>query len=164
MIYVAVDYSPRLSRGEQNLLQLPNRLAQLRPLMRRGVAPRVNRMLLRHWESKGAAFGHRWAPWAASTLRKRRRKGNEGKGILRDTDHLFKAVFRERTTDNRLRAIKGGLKLSLDIRVPRALYHQVGTMHMPERQVIPDPLPRPFKTEIRGVVRLYILTGRIDND
>lgn len=161
MIGVEVKYTPRLSRGEQNLLQLPNRLRNLRPLMQGAVAPAANRMLLRHWNSKGAAFGHRWAAWAASTLRKRLAKGNASKGILLDTEHLFKTLFRARSTDDRLKVVAGGLRLALNVRVPYSDKHQVGTLYMPARQVIPDPLPLKFRSEVRDIVRQFILTGRI---
>lgn len=164
MITVAVDYNPRLTRGEQNLLALPNRLANLRPVMVGSVAPAVNRMLIRHWESKGAAFGHRWAPWAPSTLRKRTAKGNAEKGILRDTDHLFKTLIRARSGDDRLKVIRGGLRLQINTREAKAVYHQVGTQYMPERQVIPDPLPKSFRDEVRTIIRKFILSGRVERD
>lgn len=161
MIRVEVNYKPRLTKGEQALLQLPNRLRNLRKLMVEGVAPAANRMLRRHWDSKGAAFGHAWAAWAPSTLAARIRKGNAGMGLLRDTDHLFRVLFRGRSTDDRLRVVAGGLRLQLNTGVPYGIYHQVGTSHMPERQIIPDPLPRSFVREVRGIVRDYLLTGKV---
>jgi hypothetical protein len=161
MMNVEVSYTPRLSPVEQHLLKLPNRLRNLRPLMQRGIAPAFNAMLKRHWDSKGAAFGRRWAPWAESTRAARIAKGNAAKGLLRDTDHLFKVLFRERATDNRLRVVAGGVEFRPNVNVPYALFHQVGTSRMPERQVIPDPLPRSFKQECRAIVREFILTGYI---
>ncbi len=164
MITVAVNYNPRLTRGEQNLLAIPNRLANLRPVMVGAIAPAANRMLARHWESKGAAFGHKWATWAPSTLRKRLAKGNAEKGILRDTDHLYKTIIRVRSGDDRLRVIQGGLRLQLNTREAKAVYHQVGTQFMPERQVIPDPLPKSFRSEVRALLRKFILSGRVERD
>lgn len=157
---VSLDYNPRLTPAERKLLALPSRLKNLRPLMQRGIAPAVNRMLQRHWDSKG---GHTWAPLAASTIRAKKRKGTLDKGILRDTDHLFKALFRARDTDSRLRTIPGGLRLSLNTGIPYAVYHQVGTSRMPERQVIPSPFPRPFLTEIRSIIREFLETGEVPN-
>jgi hypothetical protein len=162
VLRVVVNYSPRLTKGEQALLALPNRLRNLRPLMQEAIAPEVNAMLKRHWDSKGAAFGHRWAPWAASTKRARIRKGNADKGLLRDTDHLFQAVFRARSTDDRLRIINGGLRLQLNTGVPYAIFHQVGTQFMPERQVIPNPLPNTFIRRVRAVIREFLLTGKVN--
>lgn len=161
MIRVEVNYNPRLSPGEKTLLQLPNRMKNLRVFMKNIVVPEaVDPMLKKHWDSKGAAFGHPWAPWAPSTRAARIRKGNAAKGILRDTDHLFKTLFRARVTDDRLKVVSGGLRLQLNTGVPYAIFHQVGTSRMPERQVIPDPLPRSFITTVRGLLREYILTGR----
>lgn len=161
MIRVEVQYSPRLTPSEKELLALPNRLRGLRPLMQQAIAPAATRMLERHWDSKGAAFGHRWAPWALSTLIARLRKGNAGKGLMDDTGHLREVLLRPRATDNRLRAIAGGIRLALNVGVPYAKFHQFGTKHMPVRQVIPDPLPRSFQTEVKSLVRGFILSGRI---
>jgi hypothetical protein len=160
-IRVAIDYNPRLTKDEKTLLALPDRLRNLRPFMIGAVAPAANRMLMKHWESKGAAFGHDWAPLAASTIRAKKRKGTFDKGILRDTDHLFKTLFRERDTDSRLRTVAGGLRLQLNVGVPYAVFHQVGTQFMPERQVIPVPFPRSFITEIRAMIRTYLYTGEV---
>lgn len=161
LIRVEVNYKPRLTRGEQALLALPGRLRGLRRLMIQGIAPAVNRMLKRHWDSKGAAFGHAWAPWAPSTLAARIRKGNASKGLLRDTDHLFRVLFRVRSTDDRLKVVAGGLRLQLNTGVPYGIFHQVGTSTMPERQIIPDPLPGSFVRTVRDIVRVYMLTGKI---
>ena len=161
MLRVEVNYSPRLTRAEQTLLALPNRLRNLRPLMINVIAPEANRMLLRYWNSKGAAYGRVWAPWSDSTRAARIRKGNADKGLLRDTDHLFKAIFRERSTDDRLRTIEGGLRLQLNTRIPYAIFHQEGTINMPMRQVIPDPLPPSFIRTIRPLIRQFILSGKV---
>lgn len=159
MIRVAVNYNPRLTAAEKLMIALPNRLGNLRKLMINAVAPAFNRMMKRHWDSKGAAFGHRWAPLAPSTIEARTRKGTISKGILRDSDHLFRAVFRARATDSRLQVINGGLRFQGNVGVPYALYHQVGTSTMPDRQVIPDPLPRSFRAEVRALIRTFIRTG-----
>lgn len=163
MIRIEVNYNPRLTRGEQQLLELPNRLRNLRRVMTDVVAPEANRMLKKHWDTKGAAFGHRWAPWAPSTLAARIRKGNASMGILRDTDHLFRTLFRARSTDDRLKVVRGGLRLQLNIGVPYGIFHQVGTSNMPERQVIPDPLPRSFVRTVRALIKDFILTGRVSS-
>jgi hypothetical protein len=160
MIRVEVNYSPRLTRGEEALLALPNRLTNLRPLMIESIAPAFNQMLERHWATRGAAFGHPWAPLAASTIASKARKGTLSRGILHDTEHLFKVLFRSRSTDDRLRRVAGGLRFQANVSVPYALFHQVGTSHMPERQVIPDPLPDSFRRRVRALVRQFILTGK----
>lgn len=161
MIRVEVNYNPRLGKGEQQLLLLPNRLQNLRLVMKQGIVPAFNKMLQRHWDSKGVAFGHKWAQWAPSTLAKRTRKGNASKGLLRDTDHLYKVLFRARTGDDRLKVVGGTLRFQANTREFKAAYHQFGTEHMPIRQVIPDPLPPAFRTTVRDIVREFILSGRI---
>lgn len=142
-------------------MELPNRLADLRPLMKKVVAPEAETMLLRHWNSQGRAFGHPWAPWSEYTLARRTKKGNAAKGILRDTDHLFKTLFRARSADSRLQVVPGGIRLSLNTGVHYAIFHQVGTEYMPDRQVIPDPIPPSFVRRFRAIVKEFILTGRV---
>jgi hypothetical protein len=58
--------------------------------------------------------------------------------------------------------IQGGLRLQLNVAVSYAVYHQVGTQFMPERQVIPDPLPPSFRTEVRKIIKDFALTGRVN--
>lgn len=164
MIRVEVNYNPRLSRGEQLMLELPNRMRNLRPLMQESIAPAFDRMEMRHWESEGAAFGHPWAPLAESTIRAKMRKGTLGLGILHNTNNLFRTIFAARASDSRLRVIGGGLRFQANISVPYAIYHQVGTSRMPERQVIPDPLPDSFKRQCRALIRDFILTGKVGGD
>lgn len=154
MIRVEVEYNPRLTGAEKLLLALGDRLKDLRPLMREEIAPAANRMLERWWSSNG---NDTWAPLEPATVRKKIRKGTFSKGTLHDTDHLFKTLFRDRDTDSRLRVIAGGLRLSLNIGVPYAIFHQVGTSYMAERQVIPDPLPASFIKEARGLIRQFLL-------
>lgn len=157
MISVEIrGYSPRLTPVERKILALPNKLRDIKFIMRTQIAPAMNAMLLRHWESKGAAFGHPWAPWSPRTLAARLRKGNEAKGILRDTDRLFNAIFRDRPADSRLQAVAGGLVLSYNTRIPYAVFHQVGTRFMPERQVFPVPMPDSFKRQVRAILRQWL--------
>lgn len=160
MIRVSFDYKPRLTRGEKALLQLPNRLKNLPVVMKSSVAPATERMLRRHWNSRGAAFGHTWAPWADATLRKRMAKGNVSKGILRDEDNLFKAVFRAARSKNLVQVSRGDVLWKYTVGSSIAIYHQVGTQFMPERQVVPYPLPEGFRKEVRGIIRDFILTGK----
>lgn len=156
MIPVELQYNPRLTPTEKVVLALPNKLRNMRIIMQTQLAPAMNRMLRKHWDSKGAAFGFPWAPWAPATLRKRLRKGNVAKGILRDSDHLFTTIFQDRPTDNRLRVSNGQLTLFFNTKVPYAVFHQVGTRFMPERLVFPDPIPDSFKREARGILRKWL--------
>lgn len=161
----AVTYSPRATPKEQQLLGLRDRLARLDVLMEQGIAPETADMLTRHWETKGAAFGHPWAPWAASTFRARVRKANVAKGILRDRDDLFRSLFESIRLGRRLVRVNNGLRLSLvpDDPAQREKFgwHMRGTRRMPARQPVPSPLPRSFRDRVRAITRDFILTGRI---
>jgi hypothetical protein len=151
----------KLTKGELALAQLPIRLRGLDRLMKDGIAPAANRMLMLHWQSEGRRFDHPWAPLMESTIERKRRKGTLDKGILHDTDHLFKAIFAARTSDSRLKTIPGGFRLAMNTRIFYAVFHQVGTEFMTDRQVVPDPLPRSFVRECKDIVRVYLLTGEI---
>lgn len=156
LLAVELEWTPTLTAAERRLLALPEKLQNLRPLMKEQIWPVTREMLERHWSTKGAAFGHRWAPWADSTRARRVAQGNAAKGLLRDTDNLFRKIFRERAVDTRLQEVRGGLRLRLDSRVRYAVYHQVGTSFMPERQIIPYPFPRNFIIAIRKIIKAYL--------
>lgn len=161
LIVTQIEAPLRLTKGEQTLLALPNRLKNLKQLMTDGIAPAMNRMLMLHWDSEGQRFGHPWAPLEQATIRRKKRKGTLDRGILHDTEHLFKAVFRARTSDDRLRQVPGGFRLAANTKIFYAIFHQVGTQFMAERQVIPNPLPQVFVRECKNIVRVYLLTGDI---
>lgn len=165
MIRVNVTHTRNLTKKELALRQLPNRLAvpALRAFMKKVLVPEVDRMMLRHWSTKGRAYGHTWPELADETIRKRTDKGTIHKGILVDTEHLFKTIFKERLKDSRLRAVSGGVRLALNVGVRYAKFHQYGdpAKNLPIRQVVPDPLPPSFVRTIRALIRAYILTGKM---
>lgn len=158
---VAVNFFPRLTRGEQEIANLLDNVADFRPLMRFVVAPMTLAMLKRHWDTKGSAFNQKWAAWKPATLRARRRKGNVALGLLRDTDHLFGAIFADRPTDSRLRNIAGGLRFQLNTQVPYAPFLHFGTRFMVARHVVPSPMPEAFRRKLRATIREYLLNKRI---
>lgn len=159
-IRVSVEFNVEPTRTEKRIAELPARLRNMRPLMEHGIAPATNRMLRRHWESKGAAFRQKWAPLEWETIRKRERHGTLSKGILRDTDHLFRAVFRAAGAA-RIMSLSDGVRLAVSVKEAKAALHQVGTQFMPERPVIPDPLPTTFRREVTQMVRQYLRTGNV---
>jgi hypothetical protein len=163
-----ITYTPRISPALAQLRGLSARLRDLRPLAEQSIVPAAIAMLRRHWDSKGAAFGHAWAPLAPSTMAARIRKGTAAKGPLRDTDSLFLALFRSVSSSNVVRSTAGGVRVALGLDETasaldrmKALWHQKGTARMPARQVIPDPLPRSFRDLVRALTLDYVLTGRI---
>lgn len=162
IIKVSVEYNPRLTKAETALLQLPNRLRNLRPLMQQGIAPAFNVMERKHWDTRGAAFGHGWAPLAPSTIATKMSKGTLSKGILHDSDNLFRTIFKARAGDDRLKVIRGGLRFEANVGTRYALFHQLGTQFMPDRQVIPDPLPLTFRRTVLNIVREYVRSGKVN--
>ncbi len=168
MLTPGITYTPRVSPARQSLRELPERLRDPKPLMEQSIAPAAVEMLRRHWDSRGAAFGHAWAPLAPSTLAARIRKGTAGKGPLRDTDNLYLALFRSVSSNRTLQRVANGYRLSLGLDQTtraidrlKAVWHQAGTATMPARQVIPSPLPRSFRDLVRSLVRDWVVTGRL---
>lgn len=168
MIQATITYTPRLSPAEQQLAALPNRLRNLRPMFDTAIVPLAEAMLTEHWDSKGARFGHAWPALAESTIAARTRKGTIAKGILRDADDLFHAVFRSLRSSRALQSVAGGVRLvmgesAIDDPLERAKFrfHMRGTSRMPVRQPIPSPLPRSFREQVRAVVHSFIATGRV---
>lgn len=159
-IRVAVEFDVTLTRFERRVAELPERLRNLEPLMREGIAPATEKMLRRHWDSKGAAFRRKWAELAPATILKRERHGTLSKGILRDTDHLFRQVFRAAGA-GQIRARSHSVQLIVSVKEKKAMLHQHGTEHMPARQVIPDPLPSGFRQLVTRMVRNYLRTGNV---
>lgn len=157
MIIVQLETHIPFTAAQKKILALPNRLRNLELIARKDIISAMNRMLGRHWDTKGAAFGHKWAGWALSTYKRRLRRGNLEKGLLRDTDNLSRALFRERTNDQRVKTTSEGVEITFNTRVPYAVFHQVGTRFMPDRQVFPDPAPETFKREVRSILRSKIL-------
>jgi hypothetical protein len=164
LLTVSVNYTPRLTKAEQQLLSLGDRLRNLSTLMTQVIAPEADAMLSRHWDSKGQAFGHPWAPWKQSTFRARVRKGNVGKGVLDDSGALKSDLFASIRSGNRLQTINGGLRLSLapDDPTERRKFGFLlrGTRFMVARQPVPSPLPRSFRDRVRALTRDFLLTGR----
>lgn len=140
-------------------MEIPDRVADLMAFGEFVLRPEVEKMLEKHFRSKGGAFGTRskWAPWAEETRLKRLRKGNISKGILTDEDVLFDSLFAEESMN--IDSEHDGIRLVLNTGVRYSIFHQLGTVYMPERQVIPDPLPVSFVRRIKKLLRAYVLTG-----
>ncbi len=165
MIDVEVDltYTPRVGAAERAILQLPNKVRNLRVVLRQALAPAFVKMEKKHFDSKGAAFGHPWAPWAPATRRKRIRKGTASKGILVDSEKLLDSLTKNFDPElTQIAATEKSVHMTFVSRVPYAIFHQLGAPanNMPARQVIPDPLPESFRRQVRAVLRGYLIDDR----
>jgi hypothetical protein len=164
-LQVDVRYTPRLTAGERQLLALGDRLRNLPSFVREAFAPEATALVARQWDSKGAAFGHPWAPWKPATFRARVRKGNVGKGLLDDTGALKASLFDALRGANRIQLIPQGVRFSLapDDPIERRKFGFLlrGAPSMVARQPVPSPLPRSFRDRLRFLTRDYLLTGRV---
>lgn len=75
--------------------------------------------------AKTDPYGHRWAPWAFSTMRARMRDGTFGRGLLYKTGQLLRSITA---------TIKGG-EVTVSSSVPYAQYLQEGRANMRPRVI-----------------------------
>jgi len=117
----------------------------------------VTTVFARQFASLGAFGGTLWAALRPSTIRARASVGRGRGGILRDTNRLWASLVKGRGPES-VRVI-GKDDYRRGTAVPYAQYHQSGTASMPQRQVIPDPMPRAVTQVWAKILARYIETG-----
>ena len=75
-------------------------------------------------KKKADPDGVKWAPWASSTARARRKEGSAGTGLLLRTGALRDSINYE---------VQGNMKVVIKTDLPYAQYIQNGTSKMPAR-------------------------------
>ena len=162
MFRIHVLYNPRLTDAEKRLLALPSRFNRLPDLMRGPVRDALNHMIREQFRTEGLAYGgEKWHELAKSTILAKLRAGVLGRGILVFTGKMRTALLRFRSDDSRLQSFSNTLKFDFNIGAKPYPYHHLGTIHMPQRQVIPSPVPDKFRREVRDIVRDFLATGRL---
>lgn len=166
MIRIKVPADLRFTRAERQLAALYDRLApgRLRSLMQGPVRRALNSLIKDQFASEGSAWGQRWEKLADSTRAKKLAAGVLARGILVFSGDMQKGMLRFRPQDARLQATSRGVRAEFNVGVFPYRFHHEGTRFMPKRQVIPDPLPRSFRRDLRTIVRDYVLTGAGVND
>jgi phage gpG-like protein len=125
----------------------------------KGRIQRAIRAMIRDQFTTQGGFSGGWAHLSPSTLRAKALRGTLGKGILRDSDRLYNSVAKTRgiTADTILEIQKYSLRYGTN--VPYAIYHQLGTIRMPRRPIVPDTTPQSVVDEIDEALADWIITG-----
>ncbi len=162
MFRVRVQYNPRLTGAEKRLLATGDRLGKLRLVMQGPLRDAVNHLIRRQFETQGAAYGQKWKALAPSTVLAKLRAGVVDRGILVFSGAMRAGMLRFRPSDSRLRALAGNLRLDLNVGVFPYPFHHLGTKRgLPQRQVLPSPVPLSFRREVRALFRNFILSGSL---
>lgn len=110
----------------QSAADLLQKLKNPKPLLSRIGQTLVDAAVGRVIGLKEDPQGTPWAPWAASTLKARQKKGNESRGLLYDSGEMVKSINYQIV----------GNTVEVGVTGPRAqiaMFHQLGTPKMPAR-------------------------------
>lgn len=135
------------------------RFDDFRPVLAGAVLSTLRTMERTQFDSRGSLGTPVWPmTLAASTIREKHRLGFGNKPMMRRTDRLYLSLTK-RHADAVVEPTEDSL--TFGTRVPYARFHQTGGPRLPQRQVIPDPVPEATLAEIRESLRDYLLEGRI---
>jgi hypothetical protein len=160
MIRIHIPTNFRFTRAERQLAEMFNRLApgRLRLLMQGPIRRALNSLIRDQFASEGSAWGVRWPALAEATRMAKLAAGVLSRGILVFSGAMKKGMLRFRPQDSRIQATTRGVRADFNVGVFPYRFHHLGR-GVPQRQVVPDPLPRRFRTDLRTIVRDYMLTG-----
>lgn len=143
---------------------MAGRFEDYRPVLGGSVLATLREMEKLQFATEGSVFGDAWPGLAPSTIRQRERAGYGGANpIMIRTSRLLQSLSQRSTVDSIVKVDR--FSMLFGTKVPYADFHQQttgpGTGHIPERQIIPDPLPNEVLSQIRENVRNYLIEGRI---
>ncbi len=145
---------------------LRGRFASQEPIMRGPVRRLVRDAIVRQFATRGSFGGSPWPALAASTIAEKRRLIRTGKAAklapMRRTDRLFRSltIFSHPERKETVTPTSYGVR-SL---VPYGKYHQstaARASNLPRRAVVPDTLPPDVMTQLRNLVKGYIVSGEV---
>jgi phage gpG-like protein len=152
------------SEAQVKFALLAGRFEDYRPVLGGPILGTLREMVKIQFATEGDAFGSGWPELAPSTIRDREGKGYGGAHpIMIREGRLLKSLT--------VRGAEGSIyttdrfSLLFGTRVAYADFHQQttgpGKGIIPERQLIPDPLPPVVLEDIRQSIRDYLIEGRI---
>ena len=157
---VGLDITPALVRFKR----LAGRFTDFRPVLGGRVDVAARRLIRRQFLSEGRA-GVGGGGWPALQPTYLLRRVLPDRPMLRQSDGLFEALTKRGHPDQELVLERHRYALTIaedaDTRA-RFVGHQLGIpeSNVPERQMIPDPVPKTFIDEVRGLVKSYVVTGK----
>lgn len=141
---VTIQIEPPLEFILQQTGRFQEALLDLEPLWER-VKPVAAEVEEEQWAGAGD-----WAPLADSTIRRKEAGGWPLDPLVRTGD------LKESLTDPGLAADSGPQHMIYGTDVDYAQFHQEGTIHMPARQLIPDPYRVEDRRKIEAAMVSYI--------
>lgn len=163
--FPALEVTPALVR----LNIIAGRFSNFIPVMGGRVDVLARRLIRRQFETQGRASGQ--GQWAPLTKDYRDVRKFPEKPLLRQEDALYKALTKKGDPNQELTltpfhyalTVREGAQDSEGRSVhARFVGHQLGVpvSNVPVREMIPDPLPKTFISELRAAIKAYVLTGR----
>lgn len=152
--------------GEKRLAFLRGRFANPKPVLAGSVRQLIRRMLLQQRNTRGSYGGVTWPPLSDYTIKRKTRAGVAGKGPLRFNDTLYNSLLKVADANRFEEITEHGYTLRSMAVVDRGdqwdgyaygLTHQLGLGNVPQRQIVPDPLPQSFIRDLRRVIRGYLV-------
>lgn len=148
---------------------IAGRFSNFIPVMGGRVDVAARRLIRRQFDTQGRASGR--GSWAPLTERYEAVREFPNKPLLRQTDALYRALTKRGDPNQELTltpfryalTVREGAQDSRGRNIhARFVGHQLGVprSNLPARQMIPDPLPKTFITELRAIIKAYVLTGR----
>ena len=141
---------------------LAKRFEDYTPVLKSNVLTTLRKMEALQFDTEGAIFGHDWPALSPNTIRDRAQKGFPSGPIMVRTTRLRKSLT-QRSGDAIVQVEK--FALVFGTHVPYADFHQhtkgPGKGIVPERQLIPNPLPEAVIQEVFQNIRDYLIEGRI---
>ncbi len=165
---IVVQVSLDLTAALLKTTRLAGRFSDFTPVLGGRVDVAARRLIRRMFETQGRASGQ--GQWPALSQSYLPRREFPRRPMLRQTDALYNALTKrghpdqeivlepdlysltvaEGATDDRGRSIRA-----------RFIGHQTGNNPpLPQRQMIPDPLPGTFLDEVRRLIKAYVLLGK----
>lgn len=161
-----------ISKALHGFERLAGRFSDFTPVMggRLDVAARA--LIRRQFETQGRAGAGGGGGWKHLTARYAKQKARDEFGrdrmnrIMQRTDSLFRTLTVKGEPGQFFRATRTSYRLGVDPNAidptgrdlyPRFIAAQLGIAPQPERQVIPDPLPKGFIRDVQRILATYIV-------
>jgi phage gpG-like protein len=150
MIEVTIDDRP----AQKILRDMQGRFTRVMPDNVRPISRLIGEAIEQQFATEGEYEGRKWERLADSTAK---RKGSGGRMLI-DTGNMFES-FTVAGHQNQQIKIEGGNRLIFEVSGTPAEYHQEGR-GVPERHVVPDPMPEAFMRKLQKLVTGYVIGTR----
>ena len=114
----------------------------------------VRESIEKQFETEGEWGGKAWEPLADTTIRRKVQSHHSAGQLLVNSGDMLRAL-----KDGRARFVGG--KVVYQVEDTPAGFHQQGTSRMPQRQIIPEPMPEEFMSKLRNIITGYVIAAAL---